>query len=377
MKTFQEYYITEVAKSPDYEQGYNDAIARLKEVIEKMKSDGKSDEEIQDELDSISKEVNGKPGRQKNKPQSNNQSDDLENIPGSDESNGSKSRTSKNDENQGVVRPEDCASPSSLSERPGTAGGMIDRKTGDEIAKQEGYPDEGGSESSTEREWKDQAIKAASKMKGDNEGYLKSKIEAIFKTSTDWKKELKRIVGQSISPDEKRSAYANKNVLIAQDRIARTDKDKYDNVDYIVAFIDSSGSMSDDQLKMCLGEVYQVALQKKPMKIVIVQCDTKIQEIKEYTSVQALKKDFKTASVKGRGGTELLPCWKLLKEDNRFKRKQAELVMIFTDGYLTQYKRDPKTMRNLCWVIIDNTSFNIQYKDINTKAVFIKSSDVK
>ena len=164
---------------------------------------------------------------------------------------------------------------------------------------------------------------------------------------------------------------------MSQDRIARTDKDKYDNMDYMCAFIDSSGSMSDDQLKMCLSEIYSVALAKKPMKLVIIQCDTKIQEIKEYTSLPQLKKDMIHATVKGRGGTELKPCWDLLKNDKRFKGRTADLVMVFTDGYLDQYKRDPKTMRNLCWVIIDNPGFNIQYKDINTKRVIIDSKDVK
>ena len=156
-------------------------------------------------------------------------------------------------------------------------------------------------------------------MDGKYAGTLKSKIEGLYKVSTDWKKELRKIVGTSISPDEKRQAYANKNVLISQDRIARTDKDKYDNMDYMCAFIDSSGSMSNEQLKMCLSEVYSVALAKKPIKLIIIQCDTKIQEIKEYTSLQQLKKDMIHATVKGRGGTELKPCWDLLKNDKRFK----------------------------------------------------------
>jgi hypothetical protein len=63
-----------------------------------------------------------------------------------------------------------------------------------------------------------------------------SKLEGLYKTSKDWKKDLKKIVGHSISPDEKRQAYAHKNVLVTQDRIARTDKDKYDNLDYMMAW---------------------------------------------------------------------------------------------------------------------------------------------
>ena len=70
------------------------------------------------------------------------------------------------------------------------------------------------------------------------EGKLKSKLEGLYKVSSDWKKELRKVVGHSISPEDKRQAYANKNVLVSQDRIARTDKDKYDNLDYTAQFYD-------------------------------------------------------------------------------------------------------------------------------------------
>jgi predicted metal-dependent peptidase len=135
--------------------------------------------------------------------------------------------------------------------------------------------------------------------------------------------------------------------------------------------------MSDDQLKQCLSEVYAIALAKKPIKMVVVQCDTRIQEIKEYKNLSELKKDISRATVKGRGGTELKPCWDLLTNDPKYKRIPTELVMIFTDGYLNQYKRNPRTMRNLCWVILDNPSWQPLFKEINTKVVHINTNDIK
>ena len=380
--------ILEAAKSADYEQGYNDAINRIKEIVKQMQSEGKSDQEIEDALDEINdpstdQSGSGQSGQNKSKskpgqPGSAGQTDDdIEKELQDAIQQSGKSRTSKSDENQGVVRPEDCQGPDALNGVPGQPGGMVDRKTGDQIANSEGYDSGDAADAALEKEWKDSALRTANKLKGKEAGYLKSKLEGLYKTSTDWKKALKKVIGTAISPEDRRQAYANKNVLIAQDRIARTDKDKYDNVDYIVAFIDSSGSMSDTQLKMCLSEVYSLALAKKPLKIVVVQCDTKIQSIDEYTDVRSLKRDMKTATVKGRGGTQLKPCWDLLKNDPKYKRRAAELVMVFTDGFLDQYKRDPKTMRNLCWVILDNPGFEVEYKEINTKAVYINTSDIK
>lgn len=369
----------------EFDKGYKEAIEAIKKALSGGGQGGQSggaqkDPRLQDPPVDQNGDEQGK-GQGKGKK---NQKGGSSSKSGGDKSGGQKqdnsgggSRTDVNNPNQGIVRPEDCIGPDSLSDVPGTPGGMINRQDGDKISDQEGYDREGGNDDATAKEWGDTAIKEASKLKGNMAGEFKSKIEQLYKVSTDWKKELRKIVGTSISPEEKRQAYANKNVLVSQDRIARTDKDKYDNMDYMCAFIDSSGSMSDEQLKMCLSEVYAVALAKKPMKLVIVQCDTRIQEIKEYTNLRDLKKDMIHATVKGRGGTELKPCWDLLRNDPKFKRRMADLIMVFTDGYLNQYKRDPRTMKNLCWVIIDNPSFNIENKDIHTKRVTINSKDIK
>lgn len=357
--------------SKEYDKGYNEAIEAIKKALNSKGGGKGSGSGLDPRLQQppVSKQQGDK--------NSKDSQDSQQGSKNSQQGSGSSSRTNSESKNQGIVRPEDCIGPDQLSNVPSKMGGMIDRKTGDEIVEKEGYEKEGGSDTAVEKDWADTAIKEANKMKGDTPGNLKSKIEGLYKVTTNWKKELRKIVGTSISPEEKRQAYANKNILVSQDRIARTDKDKYDNMDYMCAFIDSSGSMSDEQLKMCLSEIYAVALAKKPIKLVTVQCDTKIQEIKEYTDLRQLKNDMIHATVKGRGGTELKPCWDLLKNDKKFKNRTADLVMVFTDGELNQYKRDPRTMKNLCWVIIDNPRFNIQYKDINTKRVTINSKDIK
>lgn len=347
----------------EYDKGYKAAIEAIKKALKGENSGQGSGGDSGLQQPPV-------PGNNKNQQNNSGSQDSGDQSSGNDQN-------SRGNGSQGVVRPEDCIGPDSLNNIPDTPGVFMPKSEGDKIAEEEGYSKEGGSDSTIEKDWADASLKASSQMKGDEYAKLKSKIEAIYKTSTNWKKELRQIVGMSLSPEDTRSAYANKNVLISQNRIARTEKDKYDNVDYIMAWIDSSGSMSDEQLRLCLSEVYSVALKKKPIKIVVVQCDTQIQDIKEYTNLRELQRDFKTATVKGRGGTELKPCWNLLKEDKKYKRISPELVMIFTDGYLNQYKRDPRTMRNLCWVILDNPSFDVKYKDAKTKCVYINTKDVK
>ena len=263
----------------------------------------------------------------------------------------------------------------------GTPGGFFSKDEGDKLAQAEGYDKEGGSEGNVEQDWKETALKEANKLgnPGDAMGRLKSTIEGLYKVTQDWKKDLKYIVGKSINDADKRQAYANKNILVSQNRIARTDKDKYDNMDYMIALIDSSGSMTDNQLKIMLSEVYAIAVAKKPIKLVVIQCDTAIQEINEYRTLAEFKKATKVATVKGRGGTDMGPLWKLLREDKRFSRVKPDLVMIFTDSDSRhrQYKRDKLHMNWLCWCVMDDPGFNLQYPDNMTKIIHIKTADIK
>lgn len=310
---------------------------------------------------------------------SSSENDKFNSAAGSGGSGSGQSRNGKQ-AGQGVVRPEDCASPSGgdLNKTPGTAGGMISKETGDKISEAEGYDKEGGNEDSAAKEWAERAKRAASQMAGKGEGYerLRSTFDNLYKATKDWKKELKKLVGQSISPDDKRSAYANKNILISQDRIARTDKDKYDCMDYMVVAIDTSGSMTEEYLHQCLCEIYQIALAKKPLKLVIIQFDTRIADIQEFTNLNELKKKMHKYELKGGGGTEVKPVFDLLLKDRKYSRRPAELLMIFTDGYLTTYPRNMRTMKNLIWVVIDNLSFEPVKKDVHTKVIRIKSSDI-
>ena len=353
----------------EWNDGYQDAIEAIKNAMN-GNSGGGGDNGLPSDMTPPPGGDGQGGGKGKNK--------DQQSSSGNQDGN---SRTSSSDENTGVVRPEDCVSNNSaIEDTPGTAGGFFSKEDGDKLAKAEGYDNNGGSSDAVERDWKDAAMNAARNM--DNKpgsiwGNLRSTLEGLYKVQTDWKKALKQIVGKAINDADKRQAYANKNILISQDRIARTDKDKFDNMDYMIAWVDSSGSMSDDQLKMVLSETYALALQKKPVKLVVIQCDTKIQEIKEYTSLKQLKQDMIHATVKGRGGTDVKPLWDLLAKDKKFNKVKPDLIMIFTDGYLTQYPRNKRLMNWLCWCIIDNPSFNVQQNESMTKVIHLKSQDIR
>ena len=254
-----------------------------------------------------------------------------------------------------------------------TAGSMLDAKEGQKIAKEEGYDDVGANESALEKEWENKAREVAKKLKGTGAGndILADKLLATsVKGTNEWKKILKDIVGRSVSPEDKRRGYAHNNILVSQDRVALSDKEKYDNVDYIMAWVDTSGSMSQEDLNKALSMMLMVAQAKKPTKLVVCQFDTRVADIKEFDKVDRIEKDMRKMKIKGGGGTDVKCCFDLLADKkSKYAKQVPELVVIFTDGYLDQYRRDKRRMQNLVWVVQDHPSFELEYPDSHTKLI--------
>lgn len=360
----------------DYNEGYQSAIEAIKQAL---KGGGQGSDQGTP-LPKGAKPVPVQSNSQQKKGQ-NGQSDQSKNQPNNsqDGAGGGQQNSNNRDadpsygENVGDARNEPIPVNPGLDKVPETPGGMIDEKTADDIVKSEGY--ESNAES-VDRATTTIENKVKNSM-GSAPGALKSVLQKIFYKGSDWKKELKRVIGRSLNPYDKRSAYANKNTLVSQDRIARTDKDKFDNIDFIMCCIDSSGSVTDKELQYILSEIYAMALQIKPITLVVVQCDTRIQDVKIYNDIRSLKRDVIHAEVKGRGGTDFKDCWDFLKTDPRVKRKNCEVFIIFTDGECPQYPRDRRAMQNLCWCIFDNPGFETAYKDKFTWKVNIDTKNIK
>ena len=376
----------------DWKKGYNEAVEAIKKALSgqsgsSTSSDGSGSDwqpTLPQELgagnqpqqpNSGSSGSSGSSGNS-NKGQQGQQSDSSE----------SQSRTDPSDQSgtTGKVRAKDCASAGiqqDLNKVPDTAGGIISKETGDKITAQEGYDPSTENKSSVAKKWKDKAMKGARAAKASSEqgsgmGALASKIMDMFAPSKNWRKELKNIVGRCLSEESFRRGYTSGSILASQGRIALTDKQKFDNVDYMMVWIDTSGSMTQEFLVQCLSDAYAIAEQKKPTRMVIVQFDSGVQDIQIFENLLKFKRTFKNITIKGGGGTDVKDCFDLFKTDKRFKNTTAELVMIFTDGYLNQYKRERRNMNNLIWVVVGNSIFSLKYKDAFTRVIHIRKEDI-
>jgi predicted metal-dependent peptidase len=113
----------------------------------------------------------------------------------------------------------------------------------------------------------------------------------------------------------------------------------------IGVLLDSSGSMSLDDIMEGLSGVKNIIENDKHCKTTIIECDAQIQ--KEYVCKRLKDIDFK---IKGRGGTTLFPALE------RFKELEVDVVLAFTDGYCENINEISRRLlpKKIIWVITNN-----------------------
>lgn len=111
-----------------------------------------------------------------------------------------------------------------------------------------------------------------------------------------------------------------------------------------VVAIDTSGSISTEDVKRILSEAYNIT-QKYHCELTVIECDSRIGRVYDVKN----KKDFKL-ELTGGGGTSFSPVIKYLNDNLKTYRKST--LIYFTDGYGESAIPQP-LFRKLIWVILD------------------------
>tara|TARA_R110001592_G_scaffold315323_2_gene591315 strand:+ start:96990 stop:98156 length:1167 start_codon:yes stop_codon:yes gene_type:complete len=168
------------------------------------------------------------------------------------------------------------------------------------------------------------------KRKGSVPGELADIIHRLTHVeppSFDWKGYLKRFIGNStISYTKKLRRKYNK-------RYAANPGLKIKFKNHILVGVDTSGSVSNDELKEFMNEL--VHMHKTGHKITVAQCDTQINSVEEFNP----KKDW---DIKGRGGTEFQPVIDHYNEVGKYTA-----LIYLTDGEAYPPEECPQ---NALWV---------------------------
>ena len=181
---------------------------------------------------------------------------------------------------------------------------------------------------------KEQTVKKRGNVPGEIEGVIV--IEEIVPPKFDWRGYIRRFTGISTK------VYTKKIRRKENKRFDANPGLKVKMRQHMLLAIDTSGSVSDSELKEFMSEMHHIF--KCGVDITIIQCDTMIRSIEVYKGKHEL-------SVQGRGGTEFDP---VLEYFNAHLGKYTSLVY-FTDG---ECYTDVKPRGNVLWVLSERSSMN-------------------
>lgn len=184
-----------------------------------------------------------------------------------------------------------------------------------------------------------EAAETTEKKCGNIPGELADLIRRLLHVEPakfDWKAYLRRFIGNSSI------VYTKKLRRKYNKRYAANPGLKIKFKNHICVGVDTSGSVNNDELKQFFSELTH--MHKTGHKITVVQCDTKINSIKEFNP----KKDWE---IHGRGGTSFQPVIDHYNE----KKGQYTALIYLTDG--EAYTPDD-CPNNTLWVHSSNCSIN-------------------
>jgi predicted metal-dependent peptidase len=161
-------------------------------------------------------------------------------------------------------------------------------------------------------------------------------LEVVVPPKFDWKGFIRRFTGISTR------VFTKKIRRKENRRFSDNPGLKIKMKQHMLLAIDTSGSVSDDELKEFMNEIHHIY--KTGVDITIVQCDTEIRSIAPYKGKFEL-------NVLGRGGTYFDPVLKYFNEN----LKNFTSLVYFTDG---EAHASIKPRGNVLWVISERSSLN-------------------
>lgn len=173
------------------------------------------------------------------------------------------------------------------------------------------------------KEWEIATKQAAhiAKQNGTLPGHLETLVEELLQPQVSWRQELWRFFNQR-KPD--RISWNNPNRRLIHADLFLPRKRHIPTGDVVIA-IDTSRSISEDELQHFASEIQEIHKALQPRKMYVADIDTQIQdEVKEYGPY-----DQPEFIYRGRGGTSFEPVFQWV-QDNNFT---PDALVYLTDGY--------------------------------------------
>ena len=245
----------------------------------------------------------------------------------------------------------------------GNTGAIIDKRTGEEIARAAGYTDEEARVGDDDKSWEERAKGMLQRLKDYNPGegrgkHLKATLERLYKAVNDWKSIFRLYVGKVLSPETEERVGEKKFLYKSDEYIKRGDFEKRDALKKAVIAVDVSGSMTSikNVYEKLMAEMTGIIQSKRIKEVIILYFDSGVHE----NRIQVVRRGQKVKFQKFDGGGTSFQS--VLDFVHTKYKDRINILVYLTDGgdYAERLKRPPYANK-VIWVIYDNFDFNAPF----------------
>jgi len=186
------------------------------------------------------------------------------------------------------------------------------------------------------REVAQQVKKSRGVVPGNIQGYLDG-LDNEEPAKFNWRAYLRRFSGGSVK------TYTKKLRRKYNKRFEDNPGLRIKQRKHIFLAIDTSGSVSDDELRIFFQEINHIT--RTGTEITVCQCDSSISNITKYKPGMKINAKDSKIAVYGRGGTDFDPPIDYFNEHS----KEFSCMIYFTDGECSPPQNPPK--EKLLWVL--------------------------
>jgi len=172
----------------------------------------------------------------------------------------------------------------------------------------------------------DMVIRAATQQemrgKGQLPGGLKERIKEIRTAQIHWAEQLQRLV-KSRYPEDFSFSRPNRRHISSGLYLPTMTGNKAGN---IVIAVDTSGSVSPEELVLFVGEINAIINEIQPTKVFLMSSDYRVADVKEYDEGHYFT-DFDAV---GGGGTSFVPVFEYIEKH----KVEVDQLIYFSDMYV-------------------------------------------
>lgn len=183
---------------------------------------------------------------------------------------------------------------------------------------------------------------------GSGQGFVERYIEKMLAPKINWLTLLKnkctkasQKINTFSAPDKR---FRTRNMTLPGPK--QLENDALENIKIC---IDTSGSISQDDLGRALGQIYQLFRQFKA-EAEVLYWDTRVAAVYPFKNPDELLR----LKPMGGGGTDANCVFKYFEEDKDYKtgrKKKPNIILMFTDGYFGDIDDKYKKYKDTIWVI--------------------------